>query len=71
MNDTKTLINKVKAIGNQVDRVSNQVDRATQALRNQELRRIMKSQPKTHTEKVDIVDALHMIANDINPSILR
>jgi F0F1-type ATP synthase delta subunit len=64
MNDTKKLINKVKAIGDQVDRMNN-------TLRTQELRRIMKSQPKTHTEKVDIVDALRMIANDINPAGLR
>ena len=64
MNDTKKLINKVKAIGDQVDRMNN-------TLRTQELRRIMKSQPKTHAEKVDIVDALRMIANDINPAGLR
>ena len=72
MNDTTTLINKVKAIGNQVDRISNQIDRANhQTLRTQELRRIMHSQPKTNAQKVDIVDALRMIANDINPSVLR
>ena len=64
MNDTNTLINKVKTL-------SNKVDRANQVLRQQELRRIMQSKPKTHTERMDIVDALRKIANDINPSILR
>jgi regulator of PEP synthase PpsR (kinase-PPPase family) len=63
MNDTKKLINKVKDISKQVDRMNH-------TLMTQELRRIMNSgaSNKAPAQKVDIVDALLKLSNNLNPS---
>ena len=67
-NDINTLTKKVKAMTQKVDAMNYTMDHK---LRTQELRRIMRSEPKTPTQQVDIVDALRSIANSINPAILR
>ena len=67
-NDINTLTKKVKDMSKKVDTMNYTMDNE---LRTQELRRIMRSEPKTPTQQVDIVDALRSIANSINPAILR
>ena len=72
----KTMIDQVKAMTTKVDAMTAKVDAINRKLENRQnlagrLKEIMQSGQPVQIEKVDIVDALRMIANDINPAVLR